>query len=341
MLCCDPNRPVLEQIVKKDFNIDFRYVATEFPILTEDGYGFLDIVGKNEKRDSIVLFECKPDSSLLNKATEEAEYYKKNLDLYGLLQTKNLIGLYHRAVFGEMRDLRLEFDVEPLILDESNLLSHSGLSFRDLLTNYRAFMLEWISRKYDVSPENIERAIPIDSVPIYLVDRLENNKRNSYIGFYGLKQSLRFAKLDAPIVDAPVKLEPDKTTYETMRKIEKAKGSKRFAVQFHRHGHSRPMLFFEVDDQYSACFIHTGRNQVELNGYYEAVKVLGGTERIYGLIQAETGRFAVKESNKNILTLEIYGRRCNGEIRLNFLDKIYIDDEVTLMSRRQTTLENH
>lgn len=78
MLCCDPNRPILEQFVKKECNIDFRYVATEFPILTEDGYGFLDIVGRNKKRDSIVLFECKPDSSLLARATEEVEYYKKD-----------------------------------------------------------------------------------------------------------------------------------------------------------------------------------------------------------------------------------------------------------------------
>lgn len=341
MLCCDPNRPILEQIVKKECNINFRYVATEFPILTEDGYGFLDIVGKNEKRDSIVLLECKPDPHLMAKATKEAEYYKKSLDLYGLFQKENLIGLYHRAVFGEVSNLRLEFNVEPLILDESKLLSHSGLSFRDLLTNYRTFMLEWISSTYQISSENIAQVIPIDAIPIYLVDRLENNRRNSYVGFYGLKQRLSFAKLNAPIVDTPLKLEPDKTTYETMRKIERSKGSRRFAVQFHRHGHSRPMLFLEIDDHYSVCFIHTGKNQVELNGYYESAKVLGGTERIYGLIQAETGRFAIKESNSNILTLEIYGRRCNGEIKLNFLDEIYIDNDITLTSVRQTTLENH
>jgi len=100
------------------------------------------------------------------------------------------------------------------------------------------------------------------------------------------------------------------------------------------------MLFFEIDDQYSACFLHTGRHQVELIGYYESAQVLPGIERIYGLIEAETGRYTVVESKGNRLTLDLEGRMCDGKIRLNFLDRIYLDDDITLTLTRQNTLEN-
>jgi len=342
MLSCDSNQPVLEQVVNRDCDVEFRYVASEFPILTENGYGFLDIVGKDEKQNSIVLLECKPDDSLLTKAVEEVEYYKKCLDAYGLFQSEDLIGLYHRAIFPEIFNSKIVFDVKPLILDESKLLRHSGLSFPELLSRYRAFMLEWISRSYGVSSQSIERAISKDTVPIYLVDLLENDERKSHVGFHGLNQPLSFAELETSTVKAPLKLEPDQTNYETLHRIESAKSSaNRFSIQFHRHGHSRPMLFFEIDDEYSACFLHTGRHQVELIGYYESAFVLAKTKRIYGLIEAEAGRYTVGEQKGNRITLELEGKQCKGEIKLNFLDRIYLDDDITLASTRQTTLENY
>lgn len=136
-----------------------------------------------------------------------------------------------------------------------------------------------------------------------------------------------------------MKLEADKTNYETLRKIENApKSANRFSIQFHRHGHSRPMLFFEINNMYSACLVHAGRHQVELNGYYESTFVLSATERLYGLIEAEAGRYSVAGSQGNRVTLELVGKRCRGEIKLNFLDRIYIDDDITLTSAKQTTL---
>jgi len=346
MLSCDPNRQVLEEVVKKECNVDFRYVANEFPILTDGGYGFLDIVGKDEKRNTIVLLECKPNSSLLSRAIEEAEYYEKCLNSYGLFQTKNLIGLYHRAVFAESLDKRARaktmFDVKPLILDQKILLRHSGISFVQLLSTYRTFMFEWVSRNYQISSQDIEAAMPKDAVPVYVIDRFENDERKSYVGFHGLKQPLNFAELETSVADAPLKLEPDKTNYETLRRIESAKSSaNRFSIQLHRHGHSRPMLFFEIDDEYSVCFLHTGRHQVELIGYYESASVLAKTERIYGLIEAETGRYTFAGSKGNRATLELEGRQCKGEVKLNFLDRIYLDDNITLTRTRRTTLETY
>jgi len=342
MLSCDPNQSVLEQVVKKECNVGFRYAASEFPILTDNGYGFLDIVGNDEKRNSIVLLECKPHSSLLSKAVEEVEYYRKCLVSYGLFQRKNLIGLYHRAVFGESFNSKIGFDVKPLILDQKNLLRHSSLSFNKLLSKYRTFMLEWVSHNYRISSQEIGRAIPKDAVPIYFIARSENSERKSYIGFCGLKRPLNFVKVETPPVDAPLKVEPDQTNYETLCRIESANSSaNRFSIQFHRHGHSRPMLFFEIDDEYSACFLHTGRHQVELIGYYESAYVLAKTGRIYGLVEAEAGRYSVAESKANRVTLKLEGRRCKGEIKLNFLDRIYLDDDITLTRTWRTTLETY
>ena len=341
MLTCDPNRPILEQVVKKERSVDFRYVASEFPILTENGYGFLDIFGKDETRNSIVLLECKSDSSLLSKALEEVKYYKKCLDVYGLFQSRDLIGLYHRAISSESFGLKIPFDIEPLILNENNLLRHSGHTFNELFSNYRAFMLEWISRKYQMSSQEIDSAIPKDAIPVYLIDRLENSERKSCVCFHSLNQPIGFVKLDTAAANAPLKLEPDQTNYEALRRIENAESrANRFSIQLHRHGHSRPMLFFEIDDKYSACFLHTGRHQVELIGYYESASVLTGIERIYGLIEAEAGRYTLVESKGNRLTLGLDGRRCKGEIKLNFLDRIYLDDDIVLTSTRQKTLEN-
>jgi len=341
VLTCDPNRPILEQAVKKQCEIDFRYVASEFPIITEDRYGFLDIIGKDETRNSAVLLECKSDSSLLSKAFEEVRYYRKCLDNYGLFQRKDLIGLYHRAASNETFGPDTAFGVKPIILNHRSVLRYSGHSFNEILSKYRAFMLERISRQHQISSQEIDSAIPKDAIPIYLIDRLENSERRTYICFHGLTQPIGFIKLGTAAVDAPLRLEPDPTNYQTLRKIENAKSrGGRFSVQFHRHGHSRPMLFFEIDDEYSACFLHTGRHQVELIGYYESAQVLAGIERIYGLIEAETGRYTVAESKGNRVTLQLEGRRCEGEIRLNFLDRIYLDDDITLTLTRQKTLEN-
>ena len=342
MLCCDPNQSILEKVVSRECDIDFRYVTSEFPILTENGYGFLDVVGKDEKSDSIILLECKPDGSQLLKAGEEAEYYKTCIETYGLLQIKDLIGLYHRAIFGESIGDKKSFEVKPLIVDQKNLLRHSGRSFNGLFINYRVFMIAWVSRKYELSSEEMERVIPREAVPSYLIDRFENNQRQSYLGLYSLTQPLDFVKLETAAVGSPLKLEPDKTNYETLRKIESApKSANRFSIQFHSHGHSRPLIFFEVDDGYAACFLHTGRHQIELNGYYESAYVLDGTERLYGLIEAEAGHYAVVESKGNRVVLKLAGQRCSGEIKLNFLDRIYLDDDIILTQTKQKTLENH
>ncbi len=340
VLSCDPNLPILEAIINEEFNGDLQYVSSEFPILTDNGYGFLDIIGKDQGQDLFVLFECKSDDSLLPKAVDEANYYKNCLSVYGSFQSRNLIGLYHRALLGQNLKSGTVFDASPLILSRTSISRHSGLSLVELASSYRTFMSEWISRNYQISNRDIDEATPNDAIPVYLVDRLEKGERNTYVAFYGLRQSLSFAKLAISSANAPLKLEPDKTHYETMHKIEGA-NENRFSIQFHRHGHSRPMLFFEVDQEFSACFVHSGKNQVGLNGYYESDKVLGNTKRVYGLVQAEDGRYTVKESKNNRVTLEIYGRRSRGEIRLNFLDRIYMDDDITLSSSRQNTLENH
>lgn len=99
MLTCDPNRKMLEQFVKNELNIDFRYLASEFPIITSQGYGFLDLVGIDAKNDSVVLIECKNKPSLLPSALKEVEYYKKSIKSHSLIQSKGLAGLYHTAIF--------------------------------------------------------------------------------------------------------------------------------------------------------------------------------------------------------------------------------------------------
>lgn len=331
ILSCDANKSSLELFVKKECGIDFRYAASKFPILTENGYGFLDIIGEDEQRNSILLLECKSDSFQLPKAIEEAEYYQKCLDKYGLLQSKDLIGIYHRAILSGSLGSKISFAVKPLTLDPTKLLQHSGHPFNELLLNCRTFMLEWISRRYPISSQEIESVIPKCSFPSYLIDRLESNVRKSYVGFYKLDQPLTFVKLKTVGVYAPLKLEPDQSNDETFCKIEGAKSpTNRFSIQLNRHGYSRPMLFFEIDDEYSACFLHTGRHQVELDGYYESAPVLTKSEKVYGLIEAEAGRYSIAESKGNQVTLELEGRRCKGRIKLNFLDKIYLNENITL-----------
>jgi hypothetical protein len=340
ILSCDANQQILERIISEEHGVDFQYIASEFPILTSDGYGYLDIVGKDRNRSSMILLECKADSSLLQESIAESEYYKKCIATQGLFQEKDLIGLYHRALIGDAK-FSDDFEVKPLILDQVNLLRHSSPSLPELFLACKTFMSEWISRNYGVSYEEIEKAIPRNTVPIYVVDQLENHERRSYIGVYGLDQNLRFVGLGVSSVNAPLKLAPDRTHYETMRKIENVKDSGRFSIQIHRYGHSRPMLFFEVDDGFCACFLHTGRHQIELNGYYESDKVLQAAGRIYGLIQAEAGRYVVEESKSNRVTLELYGKSSRGQIKINFLDRVYIDDNICLSQSSQSTLENH
>jgi hypothetical protein len=340
VLSCEANQQVLTRIVSEEQGVDFQYIASEFPILTPDGYGYPDIFGKDRNSNSTILIECKADRSLLQESVTESEYYRKCIATQGLFQDKDLIGLYHRALIGGAK-LSNNSEVKPLILDQANLSRHSSPPLLELFLSCRSFMSRWISRNYGVSCEEIEKAVSRNSVPIYVVDQLENHERKSYVGVYGLEQALHFVPLRISTVNAPLKLKPDRTHYETMRKIENVRNSGRFSIQIHRYGHSRPMLFFEVDDGFSACFLHTGRHQVELNGYYESEKVLQATERIYGLIQAEAGRYSVKESKRNRITLELYGKSSKGEIKLNFLDRVYIDDNICLSQSSQSTLENH
>jgi hypothetical protein len=340
VLSCDTNRQVLERIISEERKVAFQYIASEFPILTPDGYGYLDIVGKDRNRGSMVLLECKADNSHLQESIAESEYYRECLVKQGLVQKRDLIGLYHRALIGGAK-FSDDFDVKPLILDQINLSRHSSPSLLELFLACKTFMSRWIAQNYGISYEEIEKAIPRNTVPIYVVDQLENNKRKSYAGVYGLEQPLHFIDLSLSAVNAPLKLEPDRTHYETMRKIENIKDRGRFSIQIHRYGHSRPMLFFEVDNGFSACFLHTGRHQVELNGYYESDKVLQATGRIYGLIQAEAGRYEVRESKSNRVTLELYGKSSRGQIKINFLDRVYIDDNICLSQSSQSTLENH
>jgi hypothetical protein len=341
ILCCDPNQLVLRKIVEGQHDVDFQYIAGEFPILTDDGYGFVDIVGRNSDENRLLLLECKPHKHLTPKARAQAQYYGKCAELYGLVQDKNLLGIYHRDILGEFWNAKSRFEVRPLIVDKATILRHSGISIKELLVRCRVFMLEWISDAYRVARKEIERTIPSDGIPIYIIDFIEQGKRRSSIGFYGLTYSLKLLGIEGEAVGAPLKLEPDKAKYETMQRIEKVKGSSRFSIQFHRYGHSRPMLFLEIDNEFSACFVHTGRHEMMLNGYYESAKVLSRPNRMFGIVQVEKGTYILSEIKSNRLTIELSGRRCSGELRLNFLDRIYMDDNINLSSTLQTTLENH
>ena len=341
MLCCVPNQPVLRKIVEEQHGVDFQYIANEFPIMTTEGYGFLDIIGKIPDENFILLLECKPHRRLLSKAKNQAQYYTESIESYGFVQKKNLLGLYHRDIMSEFWNLKSSFDSRPLVVDRATILRNSKLSIEDLLTRYRNYMLEWIESAYRIARRRIEEAVPSDHVPVYVIDLLKRGKRRSFICHYGLTHPLQLSVLKGPIVGAPLKLPPDKSNYETLRRMSKVKASNRFSIQVHRYGHSRPMLFFEVDEKFSACFIHTGRHQIELNGYYESAKVLSKPERIHGIIRAEDGRYVVSEAKSNRLTLELNGRRCQGCLKLNFLDEIYLDDDIALTNTLQTTLENH
>lgn len=125
VLSCEANQQVLARIVSEEHGVVFQYIASEFPILTPDGYGYPDVIGIDRNTDSAILIECKADSSLLQDSIAESEYYRKCIATQGLLQNRDLIGLYHRALIGGMK-LSNDFEVRPLILDQANLARHSS-----------------------------------------------------------------------------------------------------------------------------------------------------------------------------------------------------------------------
>ena len=326
MLSCDPNRPVLERLVENQTGLSFRYVASEFPILTDEGYGFIDAVGIGASSDSVILLECKSDASLADRALTEAAYYQDCIRSHGLLQEAGLLGVYHRAILGHWVGRDVTSSVRPLLLTDRELERISGPSMSELFLRYRDFMVGWMARSYGVSVFAIREAAPSDSVPIYVLadpNGLEKRDQIYYLSFSG---SMNHAPLSGHTPEAPLKIDPDKTHYETLQRIENKRSHVGgFSIQVNLHGHSRPMLLLEIDDAYSACFIHVGVNKLEMNGYYESKQVLSGKERMYGLVEAERGKYRIAESSGSRVNLQLFGQRCSGDITLNFLDNIYLE----------------
>lgn len=342
MLTCESNLPVLKQIICEKYGTDFTYVSSEIPIVANDGYRYVDLMGRDEGEDAVAFFECKANRSLYDKAVRQAKENEGFILSNGLLQAGGLIGIYHYAILSQAYVSERQFSVRPLILDKETIIRCSGYKFKEVFSRFKDFMLDRCSRAYKIAPEYLEDVIPPDAVPVYVYDLLEKGKRRSHVAYVTMNGPLASSKLTSIAKHAALKLPPDSKNYEVLLKLEKAGTSgNRFSIQFPTQGHSRPMIFFEINDEFSACFVHEGRHNVELVGYYETEKVLKGKDRIYGLVEADLGRYSVEDLGNNRINLKLQGRFSEGEIELKILDKIFLEDRIRLLSGPQTSLEDY
>jgi hypothetical protein len=90
LLSSPPNINYLKKYIENTENIyNFKYICSEFPLLVEDSYGYLDIFGEStiNGKTSLAFFEAKIDQPQIWKiAEEECQYYRNALDRFDLLR---------------------------------------------------------------------------------------------------------------------------------------------------------------------------------------------------------------------------------------------------------------
>jgi len=326
-LSSPPNRGFLQKIMDSEFGVkDFNPLSLEFPILMEENYGFIDLVGNDIKERNTFGFvtvkwgprESNSFKKEVNHESKECQFYFERNGFY----PSDVCRIYSDSLFEYINcsfNGKLRTNFYPLVINAEFIENIIGFGIDELVKRYADFRCKKISNKVPKLKDGIKSIVDNRLAPITLAMRKGKKPSTSNLEVIcfntdGEKKKFNL-DVDAEVADNCIPgYYPQE---ENIRDIYKELSDGKMMIHFYPSGIFKPNYFLEMDEDRFICLQHVGKGTMQYKGLYDknTVNDYGKNSILPSTVKVDSGSYnSIKQGSK--LLISFHGDKYDAKLRM-------------------------